>query len=225
MPLKKNDFIEIEFTAKTKDGEIFDSNVKSDLKKANLNTEAKPAIFALGEGMFLKGADDFLLGKEIGKYTIELSPENAFGNRDSKLIQLIPMKIFREQRLNPIPGVMFNFDGRVAKVLSVSGGRGIADFNNPIAGKSVVYEVNILRKVDDENEKVRSLMDFLFRRIFDFEIKDKKIIVKAEKNFVKFLELFKDKFKDILGLELEVLEEKKEAENTLGKIDNEITSG
>jgi len=132
-----------------------------------------------------------------------LSPENAFGNRDSKLIQLIPMKIFREQRLNPIPGVMFNFDGRVAKVLSVSGGRVIADFNNPIAGKSVVYEVNILRKVDDENEKVRSLMDFLFRRIFDFEIKDKKI----------------------LGLELEVLEEKKEAENTLGKIDNEITSG
>ena len=67
MPLKKNDFIEIEFTAKTKDGEIFDSNVKSDLKKANLNTEAKPAIFALGEGMFLKGADDFLLGKEIAR--------------------------------------------------------------------------------------------------------------------------------------------------------------
>ncbi len=222
MALQKNDFIEIEFTARTKDGEIFDSNIKDDLKKANLNIEAKQAIFALGEGMFLKGVDDFLLGKDFGKYTIELSPENAFGIRDSKLIQLIPMKIFREQGLNPAPGVMFNFDGRVAKVLSVSGGRVIADFNNPIAGKSVVYTVNILRKLDDENEKIKSLMDFLFRRTFDFEIKDKKIIVKAEKDFVKFLELFKDKFKEILSLELEVIEEeKKEPENSKKTQDKE----
>ncbi len=226
MPLQKNDFIEIEFTARTADGEIFDSNIKDDLKKANLNIEAKPAIFSLGEGMFLKGVDDFLLGKELGKHTIELSPENAFGNRDSKLIQLIPMKIFREQKLNPIPGVMFNFDGRIAKVLSVSGGRVIADFNNPIAGKSVVYAVNVLRKLDDENEKVRSLMDFLFRRTFDFEIKDKKIIVKAENAFVKFLELFKDKFKEILDLEMSVVEEeKKETENSKETSDKENISG
>jgi len=33
MTLKKGDFIEIEFTGKLKDGEIFDSNIKEDLKK------------------------------------------------------------------------------------------------------------------------------------------------------------------------------------------------
>jgi len=209
MALKKKDFVEIEFTAKVKGGDIFDSNIKEDLKKSNLNIEAKPVIFPLGEGMFLKGVDEFLIGKEIGNYEIELSPENAFGNRNSKLVQIIPSRVFREQKVNPVSGAMFNFDGRVAKILSVSGGRIIADFNNPIAGKTVIYNVRVSRKVDDEKEKAKAFIDFLFRRHFDFEIKDKKITIKAEKDFVKFLELFKDKFKEILDLDLEIVEQEK----------------
>ena len=210
MVLKKNDFVEVQFTAKVKGGEIFDSNIKDDLKKANLKNEPKPVIFSLGANMFLKGVDDFLVGKDLGKYEIELSPEKAFGNRDPKLIQIIPMRIFREQNIKPIPGFIFNFDGRMAKILSVSGGRIIADFNNPIAGKTVVYSLNILRKVEDMNEKAKSFLDFLFRRDFDFRIEENKIILEAEKNMVKFMELFKDKFKEILGLDLEVSEKKEE---------------
>jgi len=116
MSLKKKDFIEIEFTGKIKEGEIFDSNVKEDIESAKLNIEPKPFLFCLGEGMFLKGVDDFLIGKEIGKYTIELSPEKAFGNRESKLVQMIPMKIFHQHKINPVPGTLFNFDNKVAKI-------------------------------------------------------------------------------------------------------------
>ena len=61
MPLQKKDFIEIEFTARTKEGEIFDSNVKEDLQKLNPEAKAKPFVFCLGEGMFLKSIDDFLM--------------------------------------------------------------------------------------------------------------------------------------------------------------------
>src|SRR3989344_5656374 len=103
MTLKKNDFIEIEFTARVKNtNEIFDSNINEDLKAANLEIEPKPFVFCLGEGMFLKGVEDFLTGKKEGKYEIELPPEKAFGKRNSSLIQLIPSKIFREQKLNPV---------------------------------------------------------------------------------------------------------------------------
>ncbi len=207
MTLKKNDFIEIEFTARVKNtNEIFDSNINEDLKAANLEIEPKPFVFCLGEGMFLKGVEDFLTGKKEGKYEIELPPEKAFGKRNSSLIQLIPSKIFREQKLNPVQGVVFNFDGRLAKVLSVSGGRVIADFNNPIAGKDVVYNVNVLRKLEDVNEKAKAFIDFLFRKDLKFEIKDKKIIIETEKSMVKFTELFKDKFKSALDLDLEVKE-------------------
>ncbi len=206
MALNKKDFIEIEFTGKIKDGEIFDSNIKKDLEKTNLNVKSKPFIFCLGEGMFLKGIDDFLIGKDIKEYKIELLPEKAFGNRDSKLVQMIPMKIFKEQKVNPVPGAMFNFDGKIAKVLTVSGGRIMVDFNHPLAGKTVIYNIKVLRKVDDLNEKAKTLIDFFTKKDFKFEIKDKKITIHADKQFSQFLILFKDKFKEILDLDLEVRE-------------------
>lgn len=208
--LKKKDFIEIKFTAKIKEGEVFDSNIEEDLKKSNLEMNAKPFIFSLGEGMFLKGVEDKLIGKEIGKYDIDLTPENAFGKRDPKLIQLVPMRVFREQNIRPIPGYMFNFDGRVAKILSASGGRVRVDFNNPIAGKNVTYHVEVVRKVEDSEEKAKALIKFLFKRDFPLEVKDKKLIIEADEQFAKFLEMFKDKFKDVLGLDLEVKGNKKE---------------
>ena len=92
MVLKKKDFIEIEFTGKTSEGDIFDTNIKEDLEKTNSKIQPKPFILCLGEGMFLKAVDDFLINKEVGEYNIELQPEKAFGNRNSKLIQMIPLK-------------------------------------------------------------------------------------------------------------------------------------
>ena len=209
MLLQKKDFIEIEFTGRLKDGEIFDSNIKEDLEKLNSNAIPKPLIFCLGEGMFLKGIEEFLIDKKISEYKIELSPEKAFGNRDSHLIQMVPIKVFREQKVNPVPGAIFNFDGKIAKILTTSGGRVMVDFNNPLAGKTVIYEIKILRKVEDLNEKVKALIDFFTRKEFKFEIKDKKLIVYADKQFAQFLNLFKDKFKDILELDLEVKEKEK----------------
>ena len=214
MAFKKTDFVELEFTGKLKNGEVFDSNIKEDLEKLhrghNHPIEAKPFILCLGEQMFLKSVEDFLIGKDIGNYEIELSPEKAFGNRNSKLMMRIPMKVFREQKINPVQGDVFNFDGRIAKILTVSGGRVIVDFNSPLAGKDVIYNLKVKRKIEDINEKVKSLINFLFRRDMDFEINEKKIIIEMEPNLKQFAEMFKDRFKEILNLELEIKESKKQ---------------
>lgn len=206
MVLQKKDFIEIEFTGKTKEGEIFDSNIKEDLKKANLNSKPKPFIFCLGEGMFLSAIDDFLIGKDIGEYFLELPPERAFGKRNSALIQVLPSKTFREHKVNPIPGTVFSFDGKLAKIISVSGGRIMVDFNNILAGKEINYKIKVIRKVEDTNEKVKALNDFLFRRNIEFELKDNNLVLMVEKDLVKFVELFKEKYKDVLGVNMEVKE-------------------
>lgn len=208
MKLVKNDFIEIEFIGKIKeDGKVFDTNIKEELEKLNpeYNKEqTKPFIFSLGQGMFLEGVDNFLIGKEIGKYIIELSAEKAFGNRNPKLIQMIPMKIFVEHKINPVPGVVFNFDGRLAKILTVSGGRVMVDFNHPIAGKEIIYEVNILRKLEKIEEKIKAFVNFLFRQDFNFEIKDKILVLELDSQLVQFALMFKDKFKEVFDLDLEV---------------------
>lgn len=209
MKLAKNDFIEIQFTGKTKDGTVFDTNISEELKKLNPKAKAKPFIFCLGQDMFLKGAEEFVLGKELGNYTIELTPDKAFGKRDPTLIKRMPLAVFHKQKLNPIPGATFNFDGKIGKVLAASGGRVIVDFNNPLAGKDVVYELNILRKVDDMNEKIKAVNDFLFRKELPYELKEKTLKLYLDKQMSQFAILFKDKYKDMLGLELEVEEKNK----------------
>lgn len=203
MALQKKDFIEIQFTGRIKDGGIFDSNIKEDIAQLNPKADTNPLIFCLGEGMFLKGIDDFLIGKEPGKYKIELSPEKAFGPRLSQFVQTIPMKLFKGQNINPYPGAVFNFDGRIAKVLTVSGGRVMVDFNNPLAGKDVVYDIHVLRKVDDLKEQIKSFLNFLFRKDYNFSVIDKKVVIEVEKELLQFVEMFQEKFKDVFGMSLE----------------------
>jgi len=204
MTFQKNDFIELEFTGKIKDtGEIFDSNIKEDLENTNSKQPAKPLVFPIGQDMFLKGIDKFLIGKDKGEYELELSPEESFGKRDPKSIQLMPLKIFIQHKINPVPGVVFNFDGKLAKILSVSGGRVMVDFNNLIAGKTVIYKLKVLKKVEDLNEKIKAMNDFLFRKDFQFELKENKLILQVEKQMEQFVQMFKEQFKEILNLDLE----------------------
>jgi FKBP-type peptidyl-prolyl cis-trans isomerase SlyD len=217
MKLQKSDFVEIDFTAKFKDsGGVFDSSVASELKKLSPHAVAKSFTFALGQEMFLEGISDFLIGKEIDKFPkefkIDLTPEKAFGPRDSTQVKMIPIKIFKEHDIQPIPGASLNFDGRIARILSVSGGRVLVDFNNPLAGKEVIYEVKVLGKVDDVDQKVKALNEFLFKKDFHFTVQDKKLKLEVDTGMKTIVEMFKDKFKDILKLDLEVTEKGAEPE-------------
>ncbi|MBM3233483.1 peptidylprolyl isomerase [Candidatus Pacearchaeota archaeon] len=202
--LQKNDFIELEFTGKVKNGEIFDTNIKEEAKKINLEIDTRPLIICLGQNMILPAIDEFLIGKEVGKYTLELEPEKAFGSRNREMIKTMPLKIFLEKETYPHPGMVFNFDNIMGRISAVSGGRVIVDFNHPLANKTVVYELNVKRKSEDNKEKVECLQIFFFRRKFDFEIKENKLIIKAEEKIKPLFEIFKSKFKEILNLELEV---------------------
>jgi len=210
MKVQKNDFIEIEFTGKA-NGEVFDTTNKQEAKEIGIDADVKPIIISVGNQMLLKGLDELIEDKEIEKkYTIHLKPEKAFGPRNPKLIRTIPMKAFKEQNMNPVQGMTLQLDNHIAKILSVSGGRVIVDFNNPLAGKEVDYNFKILRKVTDNKEKINSLQDFFFKQRFEFNVneKDKKVIFKDEK-IKHFVNMIAEKFKEITGFEF-VVEEKKE---------------
>ena len=221
--VKKNDFIEIEFTGKiSSTNEIFDTNIKTDAEKAKLNIkEIKPFVLSVGHKMLPSGFDSDLEGKEIGKqYTLNLKPEDAFGKRDPKLIRMIPTKHFHEQKIDPQKGIQLNLDGQIVKILSSDRGRTLVDFNNPLAGKPVTYIYKIDKTITDQKEKINALQDFLFRKQFDFETKDKTITFKIEKQFEPFIKIFAPKFKEILGLETksQTIEDKKKQPNSTPQI-------
>lgn len=221
--ISKNDFIEIEFTGLA-NNQIFDTTDKEEAKKLGIEADVKPLVVSVGNEMLLKGFDDYLEGKETGKkYSLKLSPEKAFGKRNPKMIRTMPIKVFHEKEINPYPGLTVQLDNYIAKILSVSGGRVIVDFNNPLAGKEIQYDFTIKRKINDDTEKINALQDFFFKQRFDFEVKHdeksktKKVIFKKQE-IKPFVDIFKQKFKDMTGLDFEI-EEKKEKEEE--KIDNE----
>ena len=221
MTIKKNDFIEIEFTGKiTGTDEIFDTNIKADAKKAELNTkDIKPFILSVGHKMLPNGFDADLEGKEVRKsYTLDLKPEDAFGKRNPQMIRMIPTKHFHEQKIDPQRGMKLALDGQLVKILSSDRGRTLVDFNNPLAGKPVTYTYKIKKLVTEQKQKIDALQDFLFRKTFDFETKNKTITFKIEKQFEAFIKLFAPKFEEILGLKIEsqIIEDKKEDKKEQG---------
>ncbi len=205
--IAKNDFIELEFTARIKDGEVFDTNIESEAKKAKFDTKnIKQLIIAVGANMVIKGLDKALEGKELDKeYSLNLSPDDAFGKRDPGLVKTIPIKAFEQQKIYPQKGAQLVIDGMLVKIVSVSGGRVLVDFNNPLSGKIVVYQFKIKRKVEDIGEKINTLQDFFFKQHFDFSVKEKQVIFKipeASKQFEQFIKIFEKPFKEILDLHI-----------------------
>ncbi|MAG47030.1 peptidylprolyl isomerase [archaeon] len=183
MKTKKLDFIEIDYTGKIKETDkIFDLTSEKEAKNNNVfqeNHEYKPVIICLGKQDLIKGLDDFLIGKETNNdYTIEISSENGFGNKKQELIKLVPTTIFKKENIQPFPGLQVNLNGMVATIKTVSGGRTLVDFNHPLSGKDLIYNVKINKIITDLKEKVESILKQITKD-FKLEIKEKEVIIEA----------------------------------------------
>lgn len=162
---KKGDFIELDYTGKLEDGTVFDTTVESAAKANGLEKEGHsytPLIVCIGKGHLLKGLDQNIDGKEVGKtYNAKLSPEEAFGRKSAQLIQLISTSKFRKENLQPAPGLQVNIDGIMGIVKTVTGGRTLVDFNHPLAGRNLDYEFTIRKILTDENEKLSAMISLV----------------------------------------------------------------
>ncbi len=220
--VKEKDFVEIEYTAKV-DNIIFDTTSQEVAKANNIfdeNASYKPIVICVGQANVIKGIDDSIIGKEVeNTYSIHITPEHGFGKKNPKMIQLISTSKFLKEEIRPMPGLQVNVDGIFGVVKAVSGGRTIVDFNHPLAGKELDYDVSIKRIVIDLKEKLEAIVRLrLGLKEFSADILDgnAEIIVKEEIND-KVKSLFEEEVKklvpDIKKVEFKQ-EEKKGEENT-----------
>jgi len=186
MSLQKTDFILIDYVAKVKEtGEIFDTTVEETAKKEHLYKEGdivEPKLVVIGENWVLKPLDESLTTMEIGKPTVvEITPEKAFGQRDPEKVKRVPLKQLLARDITPSVGLRIEYGGKNATVRAIGAGRVLLDFNPPLAGKTLVYEVTIKRKLDTVEEKITAL---IHRRIptiedkkFEFTSKTKTVTI------------------------------------------------
>lgn len=179
MPVKKGDFVLVDYVTTIKEtGDIFDATKEEDAKKGGISKENaiyEPMLIVVGEGWVLKKLDDSLIGIDVEKRTvIEVSPEEGFGLRDPAKIKVIPIDRFKKQNIKPYPGAQIEINGKMAAVRSVGAGRVQVDFNPPLAGKTLIYDLVVNKIIDERLEKIKAL---IHRRIPSMKIEKIKLDV------------------------------------------------
>lgn len=211
MTFKKHDFVEIEYTGKLEDGRVFDTTNEEAAIKAgikNQNSIFGPVTVCIGEGHVLKGIEDKM--QKVGEFKAKLNPEDAFGKKDAKLLKLMPMKLFHKEKINPMPGLEINIDGTLGTVRSVSGGRVIVDFNHPLSGKAVEYEVKVIREVTDALEKAKAIFKNELRITDDIlAFNEGTLVIKEEKFPDEVIDNLKKRLMEVIPEIKDVIKEKK----------------
>jgi len=163
MALQKGDFILIDYVAKIKEtNEVFDTTKDEVAKKEHLHKEGEiyePKLVVVGEGWVLKTLDDALLNAEVDKATtVEIPSDKAFGPRDPEKIRRVPIKQLYAKEINPVIGARIEFQGKMATVRSIGAGRVLLDFNPALAGRTLIYDLTITKKLDAQEEKIGALI-------------------------------------------------------------------
>lgn len=174
--MNEGDFVRIEFIGRIKEsGEIIDLTDEELAKKKgiyNPNVRYGPIPIIVGAKFLLPGLEEAVMQMKVGeKRKVEIPSEKAFGPRKAELVRSFPLAEFTSRNIKPVPGLVVSVSGIRGKVVSVTGGRVKVDFNHPLAGKDLEYEIEIKEKIEDEKEKIKAiLMYFTGMKEEEFEI-------------------------------------------------------
>ena len=118
----------------------------------------EPLTFTLGDGALDHGLELGLYGLVRGdKQCLTLDPGQAFGQRDPDRVHILPRDAFAADMALE-PGVIIGFETEAGEELPgevlVSDEQSVqVDFNHPLAGRTLIYEVDILDVVPYETEE------------------------------------------------------------------------
>lgn len=144
---KPGDTVEINYAAKIESGEVFDTSHEETAKKAGIHTPERrytPLSITIGERRVIKGLEDALVGmKEGEEKEFSVPPKEAHGERRRDLVQEIPKRAFLESSLKPVEGTRINTPQGVGEIKKVLEENVEVDFNHPLAGETLVFEVKV----------------------------------------------------------------------------------
>ncbi len=183
MTFNKGSLILIDYTAKVKDTqEVFDTTIEEDAKKHSLhdaNVKYQPKLVSVGESWVLKGLDEALANTKMGdKLTVEVTPDKGFGTRDAGKVRMIPLRKLGEDADKVSVGDTIEVDDKKGIVRFIGSGRVQVDFNHRFAGKTILYDVNIVKSLETDDDKIQGILK---RHI---PIEDSKISFKKNGNLL-----------------------------------------
>ncbi|MCF8296318.1 MAG: peptidylprolyl isomerase [Saprospiraceae bacterium] len=139
---KSGDKVKIHYTGKYKDNKVFETTVTDG-----------PVEFEIGDGQAIPGLEEALIGMKIDEAkSVVLPPEKAYGEISKNLIfRLNKEEIFKGVNLELGQIIEVPQDDEksiVVKVIKLTDKTVTLDGNHPLAGKEVVFDIQLLDIVE-----------------------------------------------------------------------------
>ena len=120
-------------------GEQFDSSYD----------RGEPVTFKVGSGMMISGFNNGVIGMKVGETkTVKISPTDAYGDHNPAAIQEITKENFPEdfqfETGRIVQGTVQNGQPFIATILEEQDSTVKLDFNHPMAGKDLNFEIELL---------------------------------------------------------------------------------
>lgn len=160
--MDKGSLVYINYTLRVKgEDKVVETTVEDVAKKSGIYNPAvtyKPMLVAVGDKWVIEGLDEALLSmKEGEKRVVEVPPSKGYGERDPSKIKLVPIRKFGEEASKLKVGDQVEINGQVGRVTYIGSGRVAIDFNHRLAGKTLVYDVEVVKVLKTVSEKVKAL--------------------------------------------------------------------
>jgi FKBP-type peptidyl-prolyl cis-trans isomerase 2 len=135
---KNGDVVQVDYTGTLENGTVFDTSVGGE-----------PLNFTLGEGQMIPGFEQAVLGMKVGESkTVTIPADKAYGQYRDDLVQVINREDLPagldpevgEQLQGPRPGGGTG----ICTVTNVTNTTITVDFNNPLAGKNLTFEITLI---------------------------------------------------------------------------------
>jgi FKBP-type peptidyl-prolyl cis-trans isomerase SlyD len=138
MQIAKDSVVTIDYTLTDGSGKVIDTSK---------GPGKQPLAYLHGGGNLIPGLERALEGKKAGdNLKVTISPEDAYGMRDEKLVQIVPSSAFQGvPQLKP--GMQFRSQSpqgsTVVTVTKVEGENVTVDANHPLAGMALSFDVDV----------------------------------------------------------------------------------
>ncbi len=163
MPFNKGDFVLVEYTVRIKEtGALLDTTNADLAKQENVYDASKlygPTLVVLGKNWINSVVEEWILNSsENAEGEVEVPPSKAFGERDPGKVRVYSLRELQRRGYTPRIGDIVEIDGSQGIVKQIGGGRVIIDFNHPLAGKTLIYKVKVIKKLENFEDKVKALI-------------------------------------------------------------------
>ncbi|MHC4953069.1 MAG: FKBP-type peptidyl-prolyl cis-trans isomerase [Planctomycetota bacterium] len=129
------DSITVHYEGRFEDGQVFDSS-----------RDSEPIAFVAGSNELIAGFSNGVIGMKVGdKKTLTIAPAEGYGEHDPERVQTAEMSMLPDDvkvgdRLRAESGE----HSFVVEVAAIEGDQATLDANHPLAGKTLVFDVEVM---------------------------------------------------------------------------------